>query len=128
MIQESGTTAARATGAGDAEAIALGIISAKTKRVRVEKTTAARTPYFWPSHFSATVVAEAEAALRNRFWPMRMTASSRGVFERRLRISAPRRSPFSRIACRSMRPSETSAVSEPAKNAEKASERTKAMT
>ena len=54
---------------------------------------------------------------------MRMTASSRGVWALRSRMMAPRRSPFSRIRCRSIRPSETSAVSEPAKNAETTSDR-----
>src|SRR5215469_9697630 len=38
-------------------------------------------------------------------------------------MTAPRRSPASRIRARSMRPSETRAVSDPAKNAESSSER-----
>ena len=51
-----------------------------------------------------------------------MTARSRGGLRAfRLRMSAPRRSPFSRMRCRSMRPSETRGPSRsPAKNAEKA--------
>ena len=57
---------------------------------------------------------------------MRITASSRDVLARRLRMSAPLRSPFSRIAWRSMRPSETRAVSEPAKNPDASVERPKA--
>ena len=70
----------------------------------------------------------AEAAVRNRFWPINSTASRRDVWERRFRMIAARRSPFSRMAWRSMRPSEMRAVSEPAKNAEPASASTNATT
>ena len=71
---------------------------------------------------------EAEAAERKRFWPIRIVASRREVCAFRFRMMAPRRSPLSRMPCRSMRPSDTSAVSAPAKKPEKTSERRNAST
>src|SRR5262249_37355692 len=82
----------------------------------VVKRTEIRTPYFAPNQPAASVVAEAEAADRNRFWPIRITASRRGVCDFSWRMSAPRRSPFSRIRWRSIRPRATRAVSDPAKS------------
>ncbi len=98
------------------------------KSVIVEKRTAATMPYRGPNQRSASVVAEAEAAERKRFCPIRITASSREVWERRIRIIAPRRSPRSRMAWRSMRPSETRAVSDPAKKPDIRSDSPKART
>ena len=95
---------------------------------RREERRRAITPYRAPNHPVASVVAEAEAAERKRFWPIRMTASSRDVWAFRFRMIAPRRSPRSRIAagrCGRGRPAPSPSRR---RSAEKTSERTKAST
>ena len=123
IVHAIGTATAREIETGEAAAIAFGVISAKTKSVSVEKRIAAGTPYVSPSHAVASAVASDDAAVMKRFCPIRIVASSR----ERMRSSDPRahaarRSPFSRSLWRSIRESETSAVSAPAKNAERPSE------
>jgi hypothetical protein len=125
MMNVSGTATAREIAAGEAAPIAFGVISAKTNRVTVEKAIASGTPYFSPIQLVASAVARAEAELMNRFWPIRMVARSRGVCAFKSRMSLPLGSPLSRMRWRSMRPSDTRAVSAPAKNAERASERSR---
>src|SRR5262249_28067666 len=85
------------------------------------------TPTFSPSQLVASAVARAEAELTKRFCPMRIVASSFGVCALRLRIWVARRSRDSRSRARSIRPSETRAVSAPAKKAERVSDRTSKM-
>ncbi len=126
IIQVSGTAIARETETGEAAPIALGISSAKMKSVSVETRTATKNPERSPKKRVARFVADAEAALMKRFWAIRITARSFAVCALKLRINIPRRSPFSRMPCRSIRESETSAVSDPAKKAENAVERRKA--
>ncbi len=79
-----------------------GVISPKTKRATVEKTTATAAPRVAPSQAVANSVAMPKPSLLKRFWPIRIVARRRDVCDLRFRMSAALRSPFSRIRCRSM--------------------------
>ena len=56
---------------------------------RSKRRSRAGTPYFSPIQFVASAVASAEAELTKRFWPIRIVASRRGVWDLRARMSVP---------------------------------------